>query len=86
MTISIEFSPQTQSRLERLASERGQPVEAYVHDLIETSVRRIDVPLDAILAPFRLGFAESGMTEDEATKLLDTAIDEVRAEARCAHR
>lgn len=85
MTISIEISPHIQRRLEHLASNKGQPVEAYVHDLIENSVQ-VQAPLDIILAPFRQGFAESGITEDEGSKLFDAAIHAVRAASRTTHK
>jgi predicted transcriptional regulator len=78
MTINLELSPQTQQRLEALASKSGQPIEAYVNALIEKTV----APIDKILAPFRQGFAESGLTEEEATNLLDAELKAVRAERR----
>lgn len=76
MTITIELSPRTQQRLEALASSRGKQVEAFVSDLIEKTVE--ERSFDEILAPFREGFAASGMTEEEATDLLDAELKAVR--------
>jgi predicted transcriptional regulator len=78
MTISVKISPHTQQRLEALASKQGKPLETYVNELIERTVRA-EEPIDTILAPFRQGFSESGMTEEEATNLLDTELKAVRA-------
>ncbi len=78
MTINLELSPQTQQRLEALASKSGQPLDVYVNALIERTV----APIDTLLAPFRQGFSESGLTEEEATDLLDTELKAVRAERR----
>jgi predicted DNA-binding protein len=43
MTITIDLTPEQESRLRALAAEAGQTVEEYMHDLI---VRRLD-ELDA---------------------------------------
>ncbi|MCX6378468.1 MAG: hypothetical protein NT023_03190 [Armatimonadetes bacterium] len=78
MTISLELSPQTQKRLEALASQNGQPLEAYVSALIENTV----TPIDTLLEPFWEGFAESGMSEEELTNLMDDELKAVRASRR----
>jgi len=78
MTISLELSPQTQKRLEALASQNGQPLEAYVSDLLEKTA----TPIDALLEPFWEGFAESGMSEEELTNLMDDELKAVRASRR----
>lgn len=76
MTITVELSPRTQERLEALASIRGKRLETFVSDLIEQTVE--ERSFDEILAPFREGFATSGMTEEEATDLLDNTLKSVR--------
>lgn len=81
MTILIDLSPQTHKRLEVLASKNGQALEVFLSDLIETSIGA-DEPIDAVLSPFREGFAESGISEDEATALLDDGLKAVRAARR----
>ena len=76
MTITVELSPRTQQRLEALASSRGKQVEAFVTDLIEKTIQ--ERSFDEILATFREGFAESGMSEEEAIALLDAELKAVR--------
>ena len=81
MTLNVDLSPHTQQRLETLAAKQGQPLEVYVSELIERTIR-IAEPIDAILAPFRQGFAESGMSDNEAATMLETELKEVRAKRR----
>ena len=76
MTITVELSPRTQQRLEALAASRGKPVEAFVSDLIAKTIE--ERSFDEILASLREGFAASGMSEEEATALLDAELNAVR--------
>lgn len=78
MAIHVELSPDTQQRLEAMASKQGQPLEVFVNELIERTVRAQE-PIDTLLLPFRQGFAESGLTEEEAASLLDAELKAVRA-------
>jgi hypothetical protein len=78
MTINLELSPQTQERLEALASRSGQPLEAYVNGLIEKSI----IPIHSLLAPFRQGFAESGVSEEGLSLPMDEELKAVRARPR----
>ena len=85
MTIHVDVSPDNQQRLEDLASRHGKPVEAFVNELIERAVRA-EEPIDTILAPFRQGFSESGMTDEQATSFLDSELHAVRANRRSKSR
>ena len=72
MTITITLRPEQERRLAARAARAGQDVDAYVHHLI---ARDLDAEgLDAILAPVRRHFEESGMTDDDLTAL----VEEVR--------
>ena len=81
MTISLDISPKTQERLEKLASQHGQGVEAFISALLERTVMSID----GILLPIRQGFVESGMREAELLNLIDTEIEAVR-QSKKSHR
>lgn len=74
MTISLELSPQTQQRLETLASKHGQPLEAYVSALLEKTAP----PIDAPPAPLQEDFSGSGMSEEERTNLAGEELKAVR--------
>jgi hypothetical protein len=72
MTITIDLRPEQERRLAERAARAGQDVVAYVRHLID---RDIDPEhLDAILAPVRRNFEQSGMTDDD----LATLVEEVR--------
>jgi hypothetical protein len=75
MTITISLPPETEQKLKERAIQSGRDLPGYVHHLIEKDVQS-DPTLDEILAPIRLEFETSGMTEEE----LDTLVDEVRDE------
>lgn len=74
MTICLELSQQAQKRLEVLASKSGQEVEAYVNALIEKTV----LPIDDLLHPFRQGFVESDISEEDLSLLMEAELKAVR--------
>lgn len=89
MTITLELQPETQRKLETLATKNGQDVPEYLGYLIDQTVRDKSAPtlpvertFDEILAPFRQGFDESGMNEEETTTLFDEELKAVRAERK----
>ena len=55
---------------------------AYALQAIEEKLRTGAPTVDALLAPLRQEFRESGMTDDELYDLLQQARDEVRREKR----
>jgi hypothetical protein len=76
MTITIELSPEKERRLHELAARKGQDVETYAQGLID---RGIDAAtsLEEILAPVRKQFEESRMTDEELTKLVQEAREDI---------
>jgi len=72
MTINISLSPEQERRLTERAAQAGQGVTAHVHQLIDRDIKAES--LDAILAPVRRNFEQSGMTDDD----LATLVEEVR--------
>jgi hypothetical protein len=69
MTITIHLSPEQERRLAERAARAGQNVPAYVHRLIDHDIQAES--LDAILAPVRRDFEQSGMTDDDLTALVE---------------
>jgi hypothetical protein len=72
MTITISLSPERERRLAERAAQAGQEVIAYVHHLIDRDIEAES--LDAILAPVRRNFEQSGMTDEDLAAL----VEEVR--------
>jgi hypothetical protein len=75
MTISISISPKAEARLREKAAASGQPVEAYVSDIVERVASSTDV--DELLAPFRKEVAESGMSDEQ----FDQFFEDLREKA-----
>ena len=62
-------------RLAERAARAGQDVASYLHHLID---RDIDLEsLDAILAPMRRNFEESGMTDDDLAALVEEVREDI---------
>lgn len=80
MTLSINVSPEAESKLRERAAAAGQPVSEYAGHLVEQAVS--SPSFDEILAPVRAEFAASGMTEDELGDLLEAAKHEMRRSRR----
>lgn len=77
MTIRVALSTAAQRSLEAKPARRGKPVEGFVHELIE----RTDVmeePIDSPMAPIRLRFLDSVMTELGASNLMDAELEAER--------
>jgi hypothetical protein len=75
MTITIDLKPEQEKRLAERAAKAGQDIAAYVRRLID---RDIDAAsLDAILAPVRREFEESGMTDDDLADLVEEAREDI---------
>lgn len=84
MTITIDLPSEVETKIKTQASHDGLKVEDYVKTLIkEASERRERVEKMAkksfreILAPIHKGFEESGMSEDEITRMFEQAREEV---------
>ena len=75
MTITIDLRPEQERRLAERAARAGQDVAAYIRHLID---RDIDPEsLDAILAPVRRNFEQSGMTDDDLSVLVEEAREDI---------
>ena len=79
MTLTIQLPDLVQRHLTERAAQDGKSVESLATELIRAAV----VPaqertIAEILGPFRKEFAESGMTEDEWTDLMEESLKEVR--------
>ena len=82
MTITLDLLPDTQRKLEALATRSGKDVIVFVNDLIEKTVQTIPeedsfpegMKFDEIAAPLRQDFKESVMSEDD----FDTFIEGIR--------
>ncbi len=64
--------------LER-GSDRGQVIRDIIDGVLRNPTSSVQT-FDAILAPIRQGFAESGMSEHEALEMLQSELKAVRAE------
>lgn len=81
------ISEQQLRRLDELARERGGDRSQVIRDIITRELGgeetdKASQSFDTALAPLRAGFAESGMSEEEAEALLDASLRAVRAERR----
>jgi hypothetical protein len=75
MTINISLSPEQERRLTERAAQAGQGVTAYVHHLIDRDIKL--KRLDAILAPVRRNFEQSGMTDDDLATLVEEVCEDI---------
>jgi hypothetical protein len=75
MTINISLSPEQERRLIDRAAQAGQGVTAYVHYLIDRDIKAKS--LDAILAPVRCNFEQSGMTDDDLAALVEEVREDI---------
>ena len=78
MTINISLSPEQARRLTERAIQAGQGVTAYVHHLIDRDIKAES--LDAILAPVRRNFEQSGMTDEDLATLVEEVREDIRRE------
>ena len=85
MTITLDLLPETQRKLEALATRSGKEVMVFVKDLIEKTIQRIpeetSLPagkrFDEIAAPLHEDFKESGMSEEDFDRLIDGIREEI---------
>jgi predicted DNA-binding protein len=86
MTIRITLTPDQERKLEELARRRGKDPSVYVRDVVAAYLDGVGQvgakTFDAILAPIRDGWQQSGMTEDEVKALFEETRDEVRRARR----
>ena len=91
MTITLNFTPETERQLHERALANGQTVEGFISDLVQREVvagggsHAISSPqrssrMSEILDPVRREFDESGMSEEELVHFLTEVRDEVRKE------
>ena len=78
MTLSIEIAPQTETRLRQQARAAGKEVGAYVSELLAEAAAK--PALDAVAAPLRRKFAESGIGDEELIADLTEAQADYRAD------
>ena len=64
--------PGTLGALEELGRDIGKSAEEFARMVLEAKLLALK-PFREILAPFRQGFRESGMTEDELDALVEQA-------------
>jgi hypothetical protein len=90
MTLTLELPPETEKKLQARAAEAGRSVEGVALQLLEEAlgVNGGKIPshagktFDQILAPVRVGWQESGLSEDQVDQLFDETLKKVRAEKR----
>ena len=89
-TITIDLNPEEERQLEGFAAEhgRGTDTAALVKEILSAFIiGRGSAPsalgFDEVLAPFREGFAKSGMGQEETEAFLDAELEAVRAERCC---
>jgi plasmid stability protein len=79
MTLTINLPETVEKRLAERAAQDGKTPETLASELIRDAVvPAADRTIAEILGPFRKEFAESGMTEDEWTELMEESLKEVR--------
>ncbi len=91
MTLTLELLPETQRRLETLATKNGQEVTGFVNRLIDEKIYAAleavpfaGMTFEEVAAPIRDDFTASGMTEAEFDALIEQARAEVWQEQRAA--
>ncbi|MFN0122486.1 MAG: hypothetical protein ACKV2V_18480 [Blastocatellia bacterium] len=78
LTLSID-DPETIKAIEELARQVNKAPQQYLTDLIQIDIQSAR-PFREILAPFRAGFQQSGLTEDEFDSLIEQELQAVRRE------
>lgn len=86
MPITVTMTAERERKLREKAALVGLDLESYLIRLIE---REMDLgspmdqhTFDAIVAPVREAFKESGMTDEELIELVESERDEMRREKR----
>ena len=70
MSITINLTPDEESKLLELAARNGQDVTAYVYRLIERDIKDVDEALGL----FRRQVAESGISDEELCSGQNTSM------------
>ena len=81
MTLSIQLPDDVEKQLRKLASDSGEPLDAYLSKLVR-HFAATPTPLEEISGPIYRQFLESGTTEQELIEELEHAKHEMRAERR----
>jgi hypothetical protein len=82
MTITIDLPRAKLEELQAEAAATGKDVETVVRDAVEARLARRKQTFAEVLKPIHDAVEASGTTEEEATRLLDNALQDVRAERR----
>ncbi len=75
MTITISLSPEQEKRLAERADQVGQEVVPDIHRLIDRDIQAES--LDAILAPVRRNFEQSGRTDEDLAALVEEVREDI---------
>ena len=76
MSVTIELPPKTEQLLRDQAKAAGADLNAYVLKLVDDAAARRS--LDALLAPLRSEFADSGMSDEELVNVIEEARSHYR--------
>jgi hypothetical protein len=76
MELQINISAEAESKLKERAAAEGKDPTAYASELVEQAVKKPS--LDAVLAPLRKEFEDSGMTDDQLLEQIMAAQAEYR--------
>ena len=79
-SLTIHLSKDAQAKLLAQASQLGRPLDDYASELLEHAAAAPGV--DAILAPLRKEFADSGTTDEQLLDQINEARDEYHAARR----
>jgi hypothetical protein len=83
MTLRIDISARAEQRLRDKAAAVGQDVGAYAAGVLERAAEP-PASIAQISGPVGEFFKESGVSEDELTRLLEEAKHEARARRRAS--
>ena len=81
MTLTISLPPDVEAKVRARAAAIGTDLERYIAQLV---IRSVEAPLslEQISGPVSEAFAESGLTDDELSDLLEREKHEARRERR----
>lgn len=82
MTITVEFSSETEDKLRAWAAATSQDVSTFVREAVEEKLQAGLPTFQRILAPVHEEFRRSGMREQELDDLLEATLAGVRKERR----
>ncbi len=70
MTVVLELEPEIEEALQKKATVDGKDIQNYIED----SLRKLALQpsLNEILAPIRKNFEDTGMSEEELDKLIES--------------